>query len=659
MDPGINATDVQDLSGETDGGETRRKSDPTSAVQMQRSLDEQTTFPEYRRALSSRDSILSNSSCVSKDSNEVDGPSSRKPSTTSRFLPGSTGGSSGGSSLRPSVVGAFLLTTLRIDVESDGPSALKDVVPPTAAKDSYELWGDILASWEDSAKRRKKTIRELVYDGVPDKVRCLAWMKLAKGTDQEQEQLRRAYTDLMERDSPFIKIIRRDLARTFPDQEMFKEADGHGQVALLNMMKAYSIYDREVGYCQGSPFIAGLLLMQMPEEDAFYIFVRIMHHYGMRDLFKPSMTALDVCLHLLDKLAQEHCSDLHAHIQDKGMVATMFASSWFLTIFASTLNVDAAFRIMDLFLCDGMDAVFRVALAILLDKREQLLKLDMPGMMNVLQTELRTSYSSMASIDALIKKAYSLKMSHKKLVKLGKDYQHQREKDTEEGIENRAIRAENLKLSKRIEDVEAEVHRITNDLVACQMGHAELVADGARLRKDLALGRRRIKEEEERRKAERQDINRPLASDQPTVDSANFVNYRRRQMAESAQQKEVIEQRLREAELTHVSLKIRHAELEDDLAEVNHLKSQNESSAQIVVELRQTVAELRNQVQEAENKLQARRQQQASEQRVNGSEDKQAKPVTTTAAGAEVRKSPKLKERKPVLVLPPSLDMDC
>ena len=43
MDPGINATDVQDLSGETDGGETRRKSDPTSAVQMQRSLDEQTT----------------------------------------------------------------------------------------------------------------------------------------------------------------------------------------------------------------------------------------------------------------------------------------------------------------------------------------------------------------------------------------------------------------------------------------------------------------------------------------------------------------------------------------------------------------------------------------------------------------------------------------
>ncbi|VDN22875.1 unnamed protein product [Dibothriocephalus latus] len=28
-------------------------------------------------------------------------------------------------------------------------------------------------------------------------------------------------------------------------------------------MKAYSLHDREVGYCQGSGFIVGLLLMQV------------------------------------------------------------------------------------------------------------------------------------------------------------------------------------------------------------------------------------------------------------------------------------------------------------------------------------------------------------------------------------------------------------
>lgn len=35
------------------------------------------------------------------------------------------------------------------------------------------------------------------------------------------------------------------------------------QEALFNVMKAYSLHDREVGYCQGSGFIVGLLLMQV------------------------------------------------------------------------------------------------------------------------------------------------------------------------------------------------------------------------------------------------------------------------------------------------------------------------------------------------------------------------------------------------------------
>ena len=44
-------------------------------------------------------------------------------------------------------------------------------------------------------------------------------------------------------------------------------------------MKAYSVHDREVGYCQGSAFIVGLLLMQMPEEESFAVLVKIMQEY--------------------------------------------------------------------------------------------------------------------------------------------------------------------------------------------------------------------------------------------------------------------------------------------------------------------------------------------------------------------------------------------
>jgi hypothetical protein len=54
---------------------------------------------------------------------------------------------------------------------------------------------------------------------------------------------------------------------------------------------------REVGYCQGSAFIVGLLLMQMPEEESFAVLVRIMQDYRMREMFKPSMAELGLCMY--------------------------------------------------------------------------------------------------------------------------------------------------------------------------------------------------------------------------------------------------------------------------------------------------------------------------------------------------------------------------
>ena len=38
---------------------------------------------------------------------------------------------------------------------------------------------------------------------------------------------------------------------------------GCGQMSLFNLLKAYSLLDSEVGYCQGLSFVAGLLLMHV------------------------------------------------------------------------------------------------------------------------------------------------------------------------------------------------------------------------------------------------------------------------------------------------------------------------------------------------------------------------------------------------------------
>lgn len=70
--------------------------------------------------------------------------------------------------------------------------------------------------------------------------------------------------------SPDIRQIDLDVNRTYRDHIMFRERYGLKQQALFNILGAYSVYNREIGYCQGMSQIAALLLMYLNEEDAFW-----------------------------------------------------------------------------------------------------------------------------------------------------------------------------------------------------------------------------------------------------------------------------------------------------------------------------------------------------------------------------------------------------
>lgn len=62
----------------------------------------------------------------------------------------------------------------------------------------------------------------------------------------------------------------------------------------------------------------------------------------------------------------------------------MYASSWFLTLFTTALSLPMACRIMDVFLLEGMEVIFKIALALLNLGKEELLSLDMEGMLKVI-----------------------------------------------------------------------------------------------------------------------------------------------------------------------------------------------------------------------------------------------------------------------------------
>lgn len=66
-----------------------------------------------------------------------------------------------------------------------------------------------------------------------------------------------------QQESACENVIQRDIARTFPAHDFFKEAGGLGQDSLYRVSKAYAVYDSEVGYCQGLSFLAATLLLHV------------------------------------------------------------------------------------------------------------------------------------------------------------------------------------------------------------------------------------------------------------------------------------------------------------------------------------------------------------------------------------------------------------
>ncbi|GFH32092.1 RabGAP/TBC protein [Haematococcus lacustris] len=65
----------------------------------------------------------------------------------------------------------------------------------------------------------------------------------------------------------WLQQIEKDLKRTFAGHAVMSEG---GRLALRRILAAYALHNPGVGYCQGTNYIAAVLMMFLSEEDTFY-----------------------------------------------------------------------------------------------------------------------------------------------------------------------------------------------------------------------------------------------------------------------------------------------------------------------------------------------------------------------------------------------------
>jgi hypothetical protein len=182
-------------------------------------------------------------------------------------------------------------------------------------------WSDLLARWRKSAwNERPRGLQSLVHRGIPESLRGEVWQLLA-GCNEDEKSMNESYRLLLTKESSSENVILRDVNRTFPGHPFFQ--DESGQQALYKLSKAYSIYDDEVGYCQGLSFLIASLLLHMPEEQTFNLLCKIMYRYEIREIYKTNFECLHMRFHQLDCLMRELLPELYEHLVDLNIEAHM------------------------------------------------------------------------------------------------------------------------------------------------------------------------------------------------------------------------------------------------------------------------------------------------------------------------------------------------
>eukprot|EP00475_Leptophrys_vorax_P042350 TRINITY_DN79916_c0_g1_i1.p1 TRINITY_DN79916_c0_g1~~TRINITY_DN79916_c0_g1_i1.p1 ORF type:complete len:513 (+),score=138.90 TRINITY_DN79916_c0_g1_i1:98-1636(+) len=357
-------------------------------------------------------------------SNGTSGESSEYSRTRTNSEVSGTGSSSGNVLMKIDQHG-------RLVAHSRGMSSDKQ-----ESKESVKLYNERLLKWMSMIKHwdryltTDKTsgkitavsskLRSRSSKGVPDAVRSTVYLKLLE-TDVLKVGRENLFDELNQKKKigtgPWDEIIRRDLHRTNPDHIMFMNKEGAGQEALFRVLRAYSLYDEEVGYCQGMGFFVSVMLTYVPEEDAFWSLVGLFSKCpAVREFYLPNMIGLRRAFFVFQKLLGNMMPKLSKHLDKNDFSAPIYASRWFGTLCAD-FPIDVTLRIWDLLVLEGPRILFQVGLAIMKKCKKELKNSNFDEFMHVLREAQRS-----VDADELIQEALKINVRQKDVDSYGKKF---------------------------------------------------------------------------------------------------------------------------------------------------------------------------------------------------------------------------------------------
>lgn len=357
----------------------------------------------------------------------------------------------------------------------------------------WEFWSQVVQDFELVARTQSLHLRKAIQGGFPPELRGILWQLIASSKSAALEHL---YSSLAAETSPHEGAIEKDLDRT----SMAKQVD---RASLMRLLKAYSLFDPEVGYTQGMAFLAVPLLFDLSEYDAFCLFVQLMKGYDFRSLFLPEMPGLHLKLYQFERLIEDRLETVHTHLKRQGVLPSMYASQWFLTLFAYKFPLSLVERIFDIVVAEGYEAVLRFGFALIVKSADRILQLDFDDLLPFLKDSIFDCY--VETPNDLVKDASLVELTPSVLAKYELEHQELNRFERERNEQIDSLRSSNSRLTLQVRQLEtslAELNlehvEIANKMVESGLENARLTFENEELQREVDFLRQAVVDESDK-----------------------------------------------------------------------------------------------------------------------------------------------------------------
>ena len=316
-----------------------------------------------------------------------------------------------------------------------------------------EFWiNKIIPNW--SKMKNNKNIKKYFYEGIPNIIRGKIWslcignkfsitkefydieakksiqllMKLERNSykknknNDESDNSSSLSISTKKKYSQYIKktldkeksinLIDLDIERTFPSMGVFKKDSQLGD-NLREILRIFVVARPDIGYVQGLSYIAATLLLQMDKLQSLVCFMNIILSPNILPFYRLDEQNIKKRLDLFNDIFQINLPQLFEHFQENEILPEHYLLEWFMTLYTRNIYFDLALRIWDIYMIEGIVALYKTAIVIFSLHEKEYLQMEFSDIMNHLKNLENNKYNEDNFIESMKKVKFDDKIISK------------------------------------------------------------------------------------------------------------------------------------------------------------------------------------------------------------------------------------------------------